>query len=289
MTTGNTDEQSIMDSVFSKGSDMGADDAAPGVSTELPAPEAAAPEPKPEDVVQPEEVSDDDETPLQGRDPRTGKFVPVTELVAERKKLKGERDEQTRLRMEAEANAKAYKEQIEAIQRQSQQPQRQPQPQQQQPQRPDPFLDPEGHAEFLRQNLEQRLIDERVNTSEMLARSKHGDSLVDQAIKAARDAGIAPRFQEARHPIEAVVQWHKRALAQAEVGDDLEAFKKRVADDAVAKALANLKATGQPQGQVQAAQRFPSTLADQTATGTQGAVISEATAINDVFAKQRRA
>ena len=121
------------------------------------------------------------------------------------------------------------------------------------------------------------------------AHAEHGDSLVDQAIKAARDAGIAPRFQEARHPVEAVVQWHKRALAQAEVGDDLEAFKKRVADDAVAKALANLKATGQPQGQVQAAQRFPSTLADQTATGTQGAVISEATAINDVFAKQRRA
>ena len=288
MTTGNTDEQSIMDSVFSKGSDMGAESAAPGAPLDTPAPEAAAPEPKLEDVITPADVPDEDEAPLQGRDPRTGKFVPVTELVAERKKLKGERDEQTRLRMEAEANAKAYKEQVESYQRLAQQQPRQAAPPVAQPQPPDPYLDPEGHAKYLQDSFEQRLIDERVNTSEMLARNKHGDAIVDQAIDAARQAGIAHRFQGARDPVGAVVQWHKKAQAQAEVGDDLEAFKKRIADDAVAKALAGLKATGTPQGQAQPAQRFPGTLADQTATGAQGAAIPTESEIMDrAFAKRR--
>jgi hypothetical protein len=285
MTTGNTDEQSVMDSAFSKSSDMGADIAAPVASPDLPASEAAAPEPKPEDIVTADKV-DDDEAPLQGRDPKSGRFVPVTELIAERKRLKERNDETDRMRMQAEANAKAYKEQVEALQRQVSQPQRQAQPQEQR-RIPDPYTEPEEYFAYQQAIIEQRLTDQRVNTSHMLANSKYGQEKVNAAIEAARQAGIAHRFIEASEPFEALLGWHRKQVRDAEVGDDLEVFKKRVADDAVAKALAGLKATGQPQGQAQTPQRFPGTLADQTSTGTQGTVITPETAVNDVFAKRR--
>lgn len=286
-----TDDKSMMDSVFS-GSDMGADSAAPVTSPDVPAPSADAQppvaEPKPEDIVKADEVKDDEAT-LQGRDPKSGRFVPVTELVAERKKLKGEREQEAKLRIEAEANAKAWKEQVEALQRQAQQPQqRQQQPQEQQP-IPDPVLDPEGYSRYQQSVMDARLLDMQVNMSERMARMQHGDAKVDAALQAAHQSGIAERFVRAADPFGALLQWHRRSMMNAEIGDDLEAFKKRVADDAVQKALAGLKATGQPPGQAQQPQRFPGTLADATPTGAQGAVLTPETAVNDVFAKQRRA
>jgi hypothetical protein len=286
MTTGNTDEQSVMDDVFSKSSDMGADLAAPVASPDILAPEVQALEPKPEEIISADKV-DDDEAPLQGRDPKSGRFVPVTELIAERKKLKERNDETDRLRIQAEANAKAYKEQVEALQRQVSQPQRQAAPQTQQ-RIPDPYTEPEEFFAYQQQVIQQQLTDQRVNTSHMLANAKYGRDKVEAAVDAARQVGIAHRFIEAQEPFEALMSWHRKQARDAEVGEDLEAFKKRVSDEAVAKALANLKATGQPQGQAQPPQRFPGTLADQTPTGTQGAFLSEANAINDVFAKQQR-
>lgn len=290
MTTGNTDEKSVIDDVFVTSSDMGADSAAPGSSPEVPAPEAKAPEPEPkaEEIVKADDVPDDDGQP-QGRDPKTGRFVPVTELVAERKKLKEARDNEFKLRTEAEANAKVYREQVEQLQRQFQQIQRQQQqPQQQAVEPPDPYLEPEKFAQYQQQMIDQRLLDHHVNTSELLTRQKYGDEIVNAALQAAYQAGISERFVRTRHPFEALVAWHKKQQIDAEVGTDLEAFKKRVAEDAVQKALAGLKA-GQPLGQAQTPQKFPSTLADQTQAGDQGALLTERAAADSVFAHRRSA
>lgn len=286
------DDKSLIDSVFSS-SDMVADTAAPGASPDTPAPTADAPplaEPKPEEIVKADEVKDDD-GPLRAHDPKTGRFVPVTELVAERKKLKGEREQEAKLRAEAEANAKAWKEQVEALQRQVQQPQQRQQPQEPQEQQPipDPVMDPEGYIRYQQHVMDARLLDMQVNMSERMARMQNGDAKVDAALQAAHQSGIASRFVNAPDPFGALLQWHRRSMMTSEIGDDLEAFKKRVADEAVQKALAGLKATGQPTGQAQTPQRFPGTLADATPTGDQGSVITPETAVNDVFAKARRA
>lgn len=292
MTAGEADEKSVIDDVFSKSSDMGADTAAPAPSPEAPAPVAEAKEePAPQEIVKAEEVSDEDGS-LQGRDPKTGRFVPVTELVSERKKLKGERDNEAKLRAEAEANAKAYREQVETLQRQLMQVQRpaQPQPQEQQEAPPDPYLEPEKFAQYQQSLINQQLINQHVNTSELLARQKHGDGVVDAALQAAYQAGIADRFVQTRHPFDALVEWHKRQLVNAEIGNDFEGFKKRVADEAVQKALAGLKAQGMPApAQAQAPQRFPTTLADQTQTGDQGALLTPRAAADSVFAHRRSA
>lgn len=287
--TANLDEQSAISNVF-QGSDMGAESAAPGadkVEVEVP----AQADPKPEQIVPTADEVKDDEAPLQGRDPQTGRFVPVTELVAERKKLRGEREAEAKLRIEAEANAKAYKEQVEHLQRQFtqfQQPQRQPQQQEQQPQIPDPILDPEGYANFQQRFVSEQILNIRLNMDEQVARIRHTDAVIDAALQAAHQAGIAHHFKSAAKPFEALVQWHKRQQMDVEIGGDLEAYKKRVADEAVKAALANLKAGGQPVAQPQAqAQRFPGTLADHTAQGDQGAVLTEAAAISGVFNRKR--
>lgn len=85
-------------------------------------------------------------------------------------------------------------------------PQRQ-QPQHQQPvEMPDPWQDPQGYAQFVAQHAvanaryvadqqaEMRILNRTLHRSERSARKEHGDEVVDAALEAVKQAGLAQKF-----------------------------------------------------------------------------------------------
>lgn len=279
-----TDQSASMDAalddVFAPGRDRGGKSAPP--ETNQPAEPAATPPPAAEPATQasvsPESV-----------DPNTGRMVPLDELISERKKFKGERDEERRLRMEAEARAKVYQEQIEAARRQPP-PQA---PQRQQVHIPDPVTDPENYALFVHNSAQNTVFIERLNASEDRARDKYGDAAVDEAMKAAEAAGLIQQsaFINAnpRHPYGALMDWHKKQKVLSVVGDDPEIYAKKIEEEVRAKVLAELKAgTASPTAGVP--QQFPGTLASSTQQGATGQITKNLeAATQDVFASDRKA
>lgn len=210
-------------------------------------------------------------------DPNANRHVPLSELLAERKK----RQELERLQIEADARAKAYYEQLQTQQQRHVPP---PQPQQQiEP--PDPFTDPEGYFRHVQQQFQTQLINQRLDTSELLARRHYGAQVVDEAFQAAQQAGVTGHFIREPDPYGALVEWHKKQKVLAEVGDDPGAYRKRLEEEVRQKVLEELKAGG-AQGQQQ--QRFPGTLANATATGAQGAVLTDETMMQDIYGSERR-
>ena len=100
-----------MNDVFKSGRESGGDSAPPEPKEE-PVAEAKAEEPKAE------EQQAESEAQPQGRDSKTGRFVPVSELVEERKKYRSQAEEEMRLRIQAEERAKFYESQFQQMQRQ---------------------------------------------------------------------------------------------------------------------------------------------------------------------------
>lgn len=266
-----------IDDVFSPGRDRGGKSAPP----ETAPPAAPAASPPAADTPPPAQV------PPEAVDPNTGRMVPLAELTNERKKLKGERDEERRLRMEAEARAKVYQEQIEAARRP---PPQAPQPRQ--PVRiPDPVTDPEQYARFVHQTAQQQVFDAQLNASEDRARDKYGDDTVNEAFQAAQAAGLvgsqSPLLQQ-RHPWGAMVEWHKQQKALQTIGSDPEAYTKRIEEEVRAKVLAELKAGTAPTAGVP--QQFPGTLASATQQGATVQITKNLeAATSDVFAPDRKA
>jgi hypothetical protein len=139
------------------------------------------------------------------------------------------------------------REKRQAAQRQAEELQRklaQIEAQQAKPPVPDFYEDPEGR-------ISQALWNERLNTSELVARSAHGSEKVD----AAREAFLAAAQQNpalqlelrgSQHPYDFVVNWHKRTRALSEIGDDPDAFRARLQEEIRQQVLAEL-AQAQPQ------------------------------------------
>jgi hypothetical protein len=275
MTTDKSADDNVLDDVFSSERDRGGKSAPP---------EAAAAEPKVEPQAQPQaEPQPTQET--QAQDPETGRMVPLSELLQERKKSKSKLEEESRARIAAEERAKLYEQQLQQFSRpQAQQPQRQ------QVRIPDPVTDPENYARYVQQSTEQRLIEQSLNFSERMARREHGTKTVDEALQAATQAGLVASghfLQTAPDdPWAAMVEWHKQQKVLAEVGADPEAYRKKIEDEARAKVLEELKAGNGPAAQGQP-QRFPGTLGDATATGKQGAHLTDEAVMSAVFSTDR--
>lgn len=285
----NLDEgQSALDEAYASGRDRGADSAAP-------APEKADPKPPPEPV-KAEDVADQSGKgeSTQYRDPDTGRFVPLTELRTEREK----RNEEARLRAEFEQRAAKAEAEREFL-RQLLVQQQQPQTQQRQPERqaPDPYADPEGfiaHKLALQEEafnrrletMQQQATRQRLDASEVRVRAMHKDF---DAAYAAFDqvAKSNPRFVEAMlehpEPAQYVYETGKKALVFRELGDNPESYLERIRKEERARVLEELKSGGaKPQ------QRFPGTLADAPASGSQGAQpLSDQQMLDAAFASDR--
>lgn len=238
---------------------------------------AAKSEPEPQAQVQAE--TEPAPQPNSTEDPRSGHMVPVAELTGTRTKLQARISELERLHLEAEARAKAY-EQMQ--QRQPQQPQYQPQPQAEEP--PDFFSNPEAALQFHLQKQQHAYENMMLNQSEVMARDKFGDELVDTALKAAQAAGVAASFKGQPHPWGELVKWHKRQQTLQVVGDDPDAYRTKIEAEVRAKVLAELKAGG---AGAAAQPRIPGTLATATGQGEQGAHLTDEAAMGSIFSSSR--
>lgn len=122
--------------------------------------------------------------------------------------------------------------------------------------RPDPLLDPEGYERHLETKFEQRLINERRESSLELARRTHKADF-DEAYKSAQqtiasgDRTLMVRMNQSRDPGETLMEWHKEQKVRQEVGSDPNAWlekklEERLKDPAfVAKVLEQSRGTAQ--------------------------------------------
>lgn len=267
---GGVSDDAILDDVFASDRDRGADDAAP------------TPEPTPKADTEEVEAQDKDGESKRYRDPENGRFVPLTELKTERTK----RQEEARLRAEAEQRALSAEAALNEARRYADQFQRgQHQPQQQQRQveeEPDPFVDPQGYRTFIVNQAHRVALSERLNVSQMMAEDKYGAEKVSKAVDAAIKAGVALHFRDnSKHAYADIVAWHDKQEAFAEIGNDPSAFKANFEKQIREKVMAEQKGSASPQ-------RFPGTLADASASGAQGQVLSDEAIVNDVFSSDRR-
>lgn len=135
--------------------------------------------------------------------PEDGKHVPLAALEAERK---GRQDwKEKAIRFEAELTAMRKQ--------QAQQPQ-------QQPQQLDPI-----------QQVQQQMVNERFNTSEMVARSKYEDldAVVEVfATAAEQNPALRMALQQSANPYEYAYREGKRIQMLKEIGDDPAAYRSRI-------------------------------------------------------------
>lgn len=236
---------------------------------------AAKPEPEPQAQAQPEPAPLEQQP--QAPDPNASRQVPLSELLSERK----QRQEKERLYAELEARNKVYEQQLQQF---MQQPRHQPQPPPQAEPPPDFYTDPEAAFNHRIQTVQQQYTNMLLNQSEVMARDKFGDEIVDAALKAAQAAGTTHTFMNQPHPWGELVKWHKRQQTLQVVGDDPEAYRKKVEEEVRQKVLAELKAGG---ASGQPAPKFPGSLANATGQGEHGAHLTEEAAMGSIFASGR--
>lgn len=102
--------------------------------------------------------------------------------------------------------------------------------QKQAPQVPDPSLDPEGYTQFQTQAFEDRILDQKISMSEIMANQLHGSDLVKEARAALVETGdelLAQKFIKTAHPIDEVVKWFKQQKLLSDIGDNPDEYVKR--------------------------------------------------------------
>lgn len=134
-----------------------------------------------------------------------------------------------------------FERRLQEFERQQQPPpQQQHRQQPQQPQeRPDPFVDPDGYEAWVvnqaitRANeiAEVRVIDRELNRSERSARKTHGDEVVDAALQAAIQAGLASKFIREDDAYEAIVNWHR----DYQIAINPQSFREQIEAEILAK------------------------------------------------------
>lgn len=150
-------------------------------------------------------------------------YIPIAAVLDEReKRQKAEREAEELRRWKAEQEAK-----------QSSPP-------------PDFFTDPDQRLSYERQQFAQELWNEKLNTSELIARQAFGDDVVEAAQKAfaaaaAQNPALAMDLRRHVHPYKFVVDWHKRERFLSEVGPDPDAWSQKREAELRAKIEAELR------------------------------------------------
>lgn len=138
-----------------------------------------------------------------------------------------ERERQERSRVEAELNAARFQMQ-QWQQRQAQPPQ----------EIPDPLADPTGYDRHVSFVLDNKLKEMEANFSFRLAHVQHGDTFEkaysDLLSRVQRgDIGLRNQILSSGDPGASLVSWYKREQTIARVGDDPEAYRSKVLEDAL--------------------------------------------------------
>lgn len=163
--------------------------------TPAPEPEVLTPEPQQQEPIP--EPAPQLEAPKEDEP----KHVPLATFL-------DQRDEAKRWKQEAE--------QLRAAQAK-------PQPQA----APDPFDDPDGFAAAQDAKMHDALWRQKMQTSEIIARQQHGAEVLEAAgqwaaDKVQRDPLFQAAFLQQNHPMDWIVQQHKRDAFLSDVGDNVD-------------------------------------------------------------------
>ena len=147
------------------------------------------------------------------------------------------------------------------------------------------MIEPDRAAAHFQQQMAQQLFETRVYATQEVMRSIKPD--YDQAEEAFAKAAqqnqtLTRQMMSHPNPAKFAYEQGKRIMALQRIGDDFDGYEKRIRDEERQKVIAELKkGPAQPQ-------RFPGTLADGTASGAQGAILTDEAMMADVFSSQRR-
>lgn len=94
---------------------------------------------------------------------------------------------------------------------------------------PDPYDDPEGYHAFMQSTQQQAITASRFETSAIIAKQSHGADAVDAAAawaeeKAKSDPSFATMYMREAHPIEWIVQQHKRDGLYSQIPHDVSSL-----------------------------------------------------------------
>lgn len=165
-------------------------------------------EPEPQAEPAPEPTPEPEQPAVQEAEARN---VPLNVVLDERDKRKA-----------AEAERDRYKQQWEEAQAR------------QAPQNaPDPYDDPQGFAAFQEQRFQQGLVQQKFQMSEVMAKQAHGAEVVDAAAqwaleKAKTEPAFAAAYHQQAHPLDWIVQQHKRDVDLSDYASDPVAFARRI-------------------------------------------------------------
>lgn len=154
--------------------------------------------------------------PKEGKEPLTEKEVVA--LIEMRRKA----DDAERRADDAERRAQFYEQQQ---QREAEKPAP-----------PDMLDEPEKFRDWQNRQMQDALLNERMNTTELIARQQHGDAKVDAAlaaIRASNDQAARERMLTARNPYGELMKWHvdHAALSEIREAGGIDALiEKRIAE-----------------------------------------------------------
>jgi len=225
-----------------------------------PAPEQSAPVIEADKPAAPEPEPQGD---ARARDPETGRFVPISALLDERDKRQAE----TRKREELEQQLQRY----------------------QQPQQPEQVpTDPSGIIQYALAEQQRIAFNERLNTSELMARQSHGEETVSEAQQAFLSAVqqnpmLQQQLQGQIHPYDFVVKWHKQHKLMSEIGQDPEAWRKSEAEKIRQQVLAELQGQGVQPAQSSQSQPPPSVVGRPAAARAGTVPVGAGNAFDNLF------
>jgi hypothetical protein len=140
-------------------------------------------------------------------------------------------------------------------------------------------------------DFDMRLLNERLNTSEMLLRAKHDD--VDDKLKvfqeaASKNPALGAELLQQRHPYEWMYKQAQRFQAMSEIGEDPAAYRERVRAELLAEIQQQGAATDhQPAAaaaQVAAKPAIPQSLATARSAAPRTAPVwTGPTSLNDIL------
>ncbi|MBO6549112.1 MAG: hypothetical protein JJ964_05775 [Rhizobiales bacterium] len=215
------------------------------------------------------------------------KTVPIAALHEERDARKALKSEVGELQAQLQEMAAAQQQLMQHLQTQ---------PQQNTPEQHqfvDPLDDPRGYRDNITNQVQQMIspIQEQVQVNQIqnreaqsfyAAQAEFGQEVVQQAVKAAHDAGLSQDFRfNSNDPVGDCVKWHKQQLLIQETGGDLESYVSKIKAEAKAEALAEQQQNANA-GQVSKG-NIPPSLNKQTNAGGVEAFVSEDDFFNNIF------
>lgn len=217
------------------------------------------------------------------------KTVPIAALHEERDARKALKSEVGELQAQLQEMAAAQQQLMQHLQTQ---------PQQNTPEQHqfvDPLEDPRGYQNNITNQVQQMInpIQEQVQVNQIqnreaqsyyAAQAEFGQEVVQQAVKAAHDAGLSQDFRfNSNDPVGDCVKWHKQQQLVNETGGDLESFVSKIKEQAKAEALAEFQQNADA-NQVSKS-NIPPSLNKQTNAGGVEKAVSDGDFFNGMFSE----